>query len=129
MRDYLKEIDIIKKEVEEINERLIELVYEKTSILVACAPVISNKGSLIAAIKNKESDDTIDIVYRLLNRLDEVKEEIYLLHMNKEGKLKTIDALKKEYIENHTEDFYRPMDEIDIRNLINKNGYIIGVKF
>lgn len=40
-----------------------------------------------------------------------------------------VNDLRDEYRSANRRSFYRPMDEIDICNLIGKDGYIVGVKF
>lgn len=130
MRDYLYEIEKVNMEIGEI-KMLIEdymmkrdkLRREKGCLMFdpeyaleqVFNPVIRERK----LIESKELMNTYEMYAR---RIDELNEEL----LDKQLK---ISRLRGAFKRTHTRDFYRPMDEIDICNLISKDGYIVGVKF
>lgn len=133
MNNYAKEIKKLKEEIGEIDEKIKELAVEKLNIKVACGPAMHDMISLIRTIEGMDGVSTYKRLVKLLHRLDEIEEEINMLCIRRRSKLREInelkDAVNKEYIERHSVDFYRPMDMIDICEIIHNNGSIRGVKF
>ena len=132
MKDYLCKIEKLRGEIEKIDDTIMKLQFEKVNINVACAPILCNKDSLYKVITDVEDKQTYKALVDCLRRLDEIKSELDILQFKKRVKLREIDgltiAVRKDYINQHSVDFYRPMDEIDICDLINKDGFIKGVK-
>lgn len=133
MVDYLCKIEKLRSEIEKIDDTIMKLQFEKVNINVACAPIICSKDLLYKVITNTEDGKTYKALVNCLRRLDEIKSELDILQFRKRCMLREIDgltiAMKRDYINQHSVDFYRPMDEIDICNLISKEEFIRGVKF
>ena len=85
MRDYKKEIDVLRKELEVIDK--------------------------IVEDRRREYELDIETFREMRNNRRE-----------------EIDKIKHDYQMEHTRDFYRPMDEIDIQDQIRREGYIIGIR-
>lgn len=130
MRDYLYEIEKLRLEIGEL-KMLIEDYWAKRDKLT------DEKGCLMfnpeyaleyvsvpeirerKLIESKELRKTYDMYTQ---RIEQLNNELH----DKQVKLNRLRGVFKR---THSQDFYRPMDEIDIRNLIGKDGFIIGVKF
>lgn len=130
MRDYLYEIEKVNMEIGEIKiliedyemkrdklnrEKGMLIFHPEYALQQVFNPVIREQK----LIESKELYNTYKM-YTL--RIDELNNELH-------GKYLQLGRLRGAFKRTHTQDFYRPMDEIDICNLIDKDGYIIGVKF
>ena len=130
MRDYLYEIEKVNMEIGEIKmliedyemkrykldrEKGMLIFYPEYALQQVFNPVIREQK----LIESKELRRTYEMYTQ---RIDELDDEL-------RGKHLKISRLRGAFKRTHTRDFYRPMDEIDICDLIGKDGYIIGVKF
>lgn len=130
MRDYLYEIEKLRLEIGEL-KMLIEdywakrdkLIHEKGCLMFhpeyaleyVSVPEIRERK----LIESKELRKTYDMYTQ---RIEQLNNELH-------DKQVKVNRLRGVFKRTHSQDFYRPMDEIDIRNLIGKDGFIIGVKF
>lgn len=130
MRDYLYEIEKLRMEIGEI-KLLIEdyemkqdkLYYEKGCLIFH--PEYALQQVFNPAIRERKLNESKELrnTYEMYTlRIKELNGEL-------RGKQLKLGRLREEFKRTHTRDFYNPMDEIDICNLISKDGYIIGVKF
>lgn len=130
MRDYLAEIKILEKEIEAINDEVSIISLQLNNFEVAIYTTKHKTFSGLTLEQAYEKDpDLLDAYFRSIKEYDRLKEERAKLYDERRCKLHRKEELKEEYLRLHTCDFYRPMDEIDICNLISKDGYIVGVKF
>lgn len=130
MRDYLYEIEKLRLEIGELkmlikdywakrdkltDEKGCLMFYPEYALEYVSVPEIRERK----LIESKALRKTYDMYMQRIEQLDNE------LH-DKQVKL---NRLRGAFKRTHSQDFYRPMDEIDIRNLIDKDGFIIGVKF
>lgn len=130
MRDYLYEIEKVNMEIGEIKtliedyemkrdklnrEKGMLIFHPEYALQQVFNPVIREQK----LIESKELRRTYEMYTQ---RIDELNDEL-------RGKQLKISRLRGAFKRTHTRDFYRPMDDIDICDLIGKDGYIIGVKF
>lgn len=129
MKCYINEINKLRKENMEINEKIDILEREKDMILneyykslkyylnrIEFGPAVEFNG-----LTNKE------IV--ILNRYSDIISDIGILRETCYQNEKCIKHLREEYKKLHMEEYHRSMDETDIRDAINRDGFIIAVKF
>ncbi len=130
MRDYLKEIRELEEAIEEINEMIAVLTFQINNLEVAIYTTKYGAFESLTLEQAYEKDsELLESYLRSIKEYDRLKEERSKLYTKRKHCLHRKEELKEEYLNLHRCDFYRPMDEIDILNLINKDGYIIGVKF
>lgn len=118
MRNYLEEIRELENEVMELTKRIDILRVRKMSLF-----------NLYLDASNISSPIRYSEVKVIFNRYHEVSMCVDELDAKRYEIKKRIDELRKEYRELHTREFYIPMDEIDIADLIQRDGFIIAVKF
>lgn len=130
MRDYLTEIKILEKEIEVINDEIAIISIQLDNLEVA---IYTTKYKTFSGLTLEQAYDAdpelLDAYFRSIKEYDRLKDERTKLYDKRRRKLHRKEELKEEYLRIHTCDFYRPMDEVDICNLISKDGYIVGVKF
>lgn len=132
MRNYAKEIGELRKDINKLSDEIFKIVVERNVLTdnpgIYGRLVRSSVGTILLNTKYWESERVEKLLmdhdrYEKLGvKLDELRD----IHRTK---LDEYEALKDEWRKIHTREFYRPMDEIDICNLISKDGFIIGVKF
>lgn len=130
MRDYLTEIKILEKEIEGINNEIaiVSIQLDNIEFAICTTKHRTFKGLTLEQAYDKDPE-LLDAYFRSIKEYDGLKEERDRLYVKRKCKINKKVELKEEYLRIHTCDFYRPMDEIDICNLIGKDGYIIGVTF
>lgn len=132
MRNYLKEIKLLKAEVEQINEEIAVLEIKEDMYNLNKMNVMRNLPAaydLQAISMDKNLSELFLELVRLNDICDLIKEELLRLQRKKGYTLTRIEILKAEYRKFHSTDFYFLADEIDIYDQISKEGYIIGIKF
>lgn len=119
MRYYLKEIKELENEFMELTEK-IDILRDKKKDLYEqyLKSILKNDLSMFGYVRTKVLSD---LWTQASLELDELHNRRYYIQ-------EQIDLLRTEYIQLHTREFYRPMDEIDILNEIRKDGFIIAVK-
>lgn len=130
MRDYLYEIEKLRMEIGEIKSLIDDYEKKRDKLYNDKKWLMFRPEYALQQVFKPE------IRERLLNESTELRNtyEMYNLRikeLNSElrGKQLKLGRIREEFKRTHTRDFYNPMDEIDICNLIGKDGYIIGVKF
>ena len=131
MRDYLKEIRELEGKIEEFDRKDTMLFLEVSDIQAYLNRFDIGDKSLSEILGVSGTDK--NLLSKLRGRLYELRCERDLIRIDIEHMQKKIIKLKeayhKEYNKRHSVEYFCPMDEIDILNLISKDGYIIGVKF
>lgn len=121
MRNYLEEIQELEYQLNELTKR-IDILQTKGNLLqdaLVHKRVLPGIDGYVSRIEAIAIHDTYLDISRHVDELDVERRRIG----------KQINLLKTEYRKLHSSEFYRPMDEIDISNLIQKDGCIVAVKF
>lgn len=130
MRDYLYEIEKLRLEIGEL-KMLIEDYWAKRDKLTdekGC--LMFNPEYALEYVSVPEIRERKLIESKALRKTyDMYTQRIEQLNNELHDKQVKLNRLRGVFKRTHSQDFYRPMDEIDIRNLIGKDGFIIGVKF
>ncbi len=126
MRDYLKDINELKKEQYMIQQKMNRLENERKTLKDLYGREVINPKGIGMYNTQGHIDDKLWNAHLLYWSIREEQKGLTLEFINISHRL---DDLRDEYRAENRRDFYRPMDEIDICNLISKDGYIIGVKF
>ena len=132
MRDYLKEIEELRNGIKKIDEELIRLAAKEEEYRFAIIEQrnrIPLRDSLSNMIMSERSTEVLLELRRLTDIHEMIKNEIGRLRRKKGYAEFRIDYLLEEYRNAHSTDFYMLMDEIDICNLIDREGIIHCVKF
>lgn len=103
------------EEINELKERNMEYENELKVLEISLRTLRRNRNMYFPSLYEFKQDD-------LYKSIDKLKDEIYKNQCK-------IDRLRAAYRRQHSKDFYREMDNIDILNEIAKNGFIIAVKF
>jgi len=130
MRDYMYEIEKLKMEIGEI-KMLIEdhvvkrdkLIYEKGYLMFD--PEYALQQVIIPEIREQkliESMELKDIYNMHIKRIEELNNKLHIKQVK-------LNRLRGAFKRTHSQDFYRFIDEIDIHNIISKDGFILGIKF
>lgn len=131
MRDYLKEIRELERNIERLNAEYSEKFSEKFYIQGYLNRFDIGDKSLSEILGVSGTDRYL--LSQLHERRHELRHTMDLIQIDIDRLRKKIiklkEAYKQDYIKQHSVEYFCPMDEIDIRNLISKDGYIIGVKF
>ena len=101
-RDYMKEI-------QDCSEKIGELNREKESI----------EQQLKDLFKNNNICDVI-MIGLLMDKLDIIEHELYIYGVRR-------DVLRDRYNFKHSNNYFKPMDEVDIRMMIDCKGSIRGI--
>lgn len=133
MRNYTKEIGELRRDIDELSKGILDIVRKRNVLEYnfrnSCGiPITSTVGTILLNTTWLKTEK----VEKLLLEHDQYERlgnELYELRRIYGEKLDKHNTLKDEWRRIHTREFYRPMDEIDICNLISKDGFIIGVKF
>ena len=129
MKCYVNEINKITKENMEIKEKIDILRREKSMLFESGDRRIRMLMTRLGAFGHASCEGLTEEEVLIMNRYDDILGEIGRLEAIHHQNERYIKHLREEYQKLHMQDFYRPMDEIDICNDINKYGCIIGVKF
>lgn len=129
MRDYLKEIKILEKEVKEIEEEIyqVSFILNNLEIAIYTTRYKTFNGLTLEQAYEKDSE-LLEAYFRSLEEYKRLKEDLVPLRIERKRKLREKEEMKEEYLRLHTCDFYRPMDMIDICEIIHNNGNIKGVR-
>lgn len=131
MRDYLKEIRELEGRIEELNIKN-NMLFLEVSDIQACLNRFDIGDKSLSEILGVSGTDK-NLLSKLRGRLYELRCETDLVQIDIEHMQRKIIKLKeayhKEYNKQHSVEYFCPMDEIDLLNLISKDGCIIGVKF
>lgn len=133
MRNYTKEIGELRKEIDELSEEIFKIVRKRNVLEYnfknACGiPIRSSVGTILLNTKWLKTEKVEKLLLEH-DRYEKLGAELDGLREICNEKVEKYNMLKDEWRRIHTREFYRPMDEIDICNLISKDGFIIGVKF
>lgn len=129
MRDYVKEIKILEKEVKEIEEKIcqVSFILNNLEIAIYTTRYKTFNGLTLEQAYEKDSE-LLEAYFRSLEEYKRLKEDLVPLRIERKRKLREKEEMKEEYLRLHTCDFYRPMDMIDICEIIHNNGNIKGVR-
>lgn len=128
----MKEIEILKEEIELINEEIAVLEIKKDHYNLAKVRVKRKlpAGNDLRMISCDEKLSKLFLELVKLNDIyDSIIEEQLRLRRKKGYALMRIESIREEYRKFHSTDFYYLADEIDIYNQISRDGYILGIKF
>ena len=101
-RDYMKEI-------QDCSEKIGALKREKESI----------EQQLKDLFKSNNVCDVI-MIGLSMDKLDMIEHELYIYGIKR-------DVLRDMYNFKHSNNYFKPMDEVDIRMMIDRNGSIRGI--
>ena len=127
MRNYLQEINILRREISEIRQHMESLEIEARTLesLYGISNIIHPRG-MGAYGRRGSVEEKLWNAHILYESILEEHDKLLFQRISKENKL---DDLREEYRMLNKRDFYQPMDNIDIYELIMKDGFINGVKF
>lgn len=126
MRDYLREINELRKERDTIHQKMSQLETERKTLRDLYGREVINPRGVGLYNTRGSVDEKIWNAHLLYWSIREEYDDLMMQYIDVKGR---IDKLRDKYRLANRRTFYRPMDEIDICNLISKDGYIIGVKF
>lgn len=126
MRDYAKEIKKTKENICEIEEIIENLYIRRSELYFKYGYFVVNPNAFY--IKDHSDLEYMGVLLdanELYRRIgNDIKK--YISMINEENV--KLDIFQDLYRKAHTREFYRPMDEIDICEIIHNNGSIRGVR-
>ena len=125
MKDYLKEIETIADEIDEIRSYIKDLNDEKLELYRTYGTVLFSSVHL----KHFENCDNYEELLTAYDVFRSIRNKIQDLESEIDDKIEEIDILAEKYrSECKNRDRRVTCGVIDICNLLEKEGYLVGIK-
>lgn len=123
-RDYMKKIQDCSEKIGELEKEL-ETLYQRLNELFDSKNVdgfdmeLYFRGHTCSLIRKGFTESDINRLRMLLINIEVTEDEVSICKARR-------NALRRAYQRNHSTEYFKPMDEIDIRITIDRNGSIRG---